>query len=337
MDFFHVLTLLCTYSLIEDNLMISVAAVQYSSKYMNKSGCLERAVEIIKKASGEGIELLVFPEGWLPGYPLFVWGLLPTNDSGELDQLYRIHFSNSVDLSKDELKPIKKAAREYGIVIVMCINERSGEMSRGTIYNTAVTIDATGDILNVHRKVMPTNAERTVWGFGDGRGLNVVETAVGRVGVLLCWENFMPLARAAIYAQNVEIYCAPTADESENWLASMQHIGREASAFVIGVAPALEDCDITPDLPSRENISPTKDEWIMPGNGIICSPLGEIVAGPMRKESGFLKANIDLEDVYSARRSFDVVGHYSRPDIFKLEVDRSSKSPVKFVDNKIPE
>ena len=132
----------------------------------------------------------------------------------------------------------------------MCINERAGELSSGTIYNTAVTIDATGEILNVHRKVMPTNAERTVWGFGDGRGLNVVDTAVGRVGVLLCWENFMPLARAAMYARNVEIYCAPTADHRENWLATMQHIGREASAFVIGVAPALKDSDIPADLPS---------------------------------------------------------------------------------------
>jgi nitrilase len=215
----------------------------------------------------------------------------------------------------------------------MCINERAGELSAGTIYNTAVTIDATGEILNVHRKVMPTNAERTVWGFGDGRGLNVVDTAVGRVGVLLCWENFMPLARAAIYAQNVEIYCAPTADHRENWLASMQHIGREASAFVIGVGPALEDSDIPLDLPSRDSISPAKGEWLMPGNGIICSPLGEIIAGPMRQEKGLLRADIDLDDVRSARRTFDVAGHYSRPDIFKLEVDRQLRTSVTFTNS----
>jgi nitrilase len=312
--------------------MISVAAVQEPSIYMDKEGCLNRAVEIIKQAANENIELLVFPEGWVPGYPLFVWGMIPTNDPGELDQLYRRLFSNSIDLSKDQLAPVREAAREYGIVVVMCVNERAGELSSGTIYNTAVTIDATGEILNVHRKVMPTNAERTVWGFGDGRGLNVVDTAVGRVGVLLCWENFMPLARQAIYAQNVEIYCAPTADDGENWLATMQHIGREASAFVIGVAPTLEDEDIPSDLPSREYISPSKNEWLMPGNGIICSPLGEIVSGPMRQEKGFLKADIDLEDVRSARRSFDVVGHYSRPDIFKLEVDRRPRSPVKFIE-----
>lgn len=313
--------------------MISVAAVQYSSDYLNRDGCLERAVEIIKQAADENIELLVFPEGWVPGYPMFIWGMIPTNNSGEFDQLYRRLFSNSIDLSKDQLAPVREAAREYGVVVVMCINERAGELSAGTIYNTAVTIDASGEILNVHRKMMPTNAERTVWGFGDGRGLNVVDTAVGRVGVLLCWENFMPLARAAIYAQNVEIYCAPTADHRENWLASMQHIGREASAFVIGIAPALEDSDIPLDLPSRDSISPTEGEWLMPGNGIICSPLGEIIAGPMRQDKGFLKADIDLDDVRSARRTFDVAGHYSRPDIFKLEVDRQLRTPVTFINS----
>ncbi|HEA68034.1 MAG TPA: carbon-nitrogen hydrolase family protein, partial [Desulfobacterales bacterium] len=134
----------------------------------------------------------------------------------------------------------------------------------------------------------------------------------------------------AIYAQNVEIYCAPTADHRENWLASMQHIGREGSVFVIGVAPIFEDSDIPSGLPSRDSISPVEGEWLMPGNGIVCSPLGEVIAGPMRNEKGFLIADIDLEDVRSARRTFDVTGHYSRPDIFHLNVDRQPKSPVSF-------
>lgn len=310
--------------------MTKIAAVQYPSVFQDLKGCLERAVELIEQAAHEDIKLLVFPEGWIPGYPLFVWGMVPSNGPGEFDQMYRRHFANSIDLSRDGLAPIREAAREHGIVVVMCVNERAGELSAGTLYNTAVTIDATGEILNVHRKVMPTNAERTVWGFGDGQGLRVVETAVGRIGVLLCWENFMPLARAAIYAQNVEIYCAPTADHRENWLASMQHIAREGSVFVIGVAPTMEDSDIPSDLPSRDSISPTEGEWLMPGNGIICSPLGEIIAGPMHNEKGFLKAIIDLEDVRSARRTFDVAGHYSRPDIFHLKVDRQPKSPVSF-------
>ena len=137
--------------------MISVAAVQHPSVYLSKEGCLERAVETIKQAASENIDLLVFPEGWVPGYPMFVWGMIPTNNSGEFDQLYRLHYSNSIDLTKDQLSPVREAAREYGVVVVMCINERAGELSAGTIYNTAVTIDATGEILNVHRKMMPTN------------------------------------------------------------------------------------------------------------------------------------------------------------------------------------
>ncbi|MCP3974028.1 MAG: carbon-nitrogen hydrolase family protein [bacterium] len=310
--------------------MVRVAAVQEPGVYFDRDGCLQRAVELIERAAADGIELIVFPEGWIPGYPDFVWGLVPSNNSGDVERLYGRLFANAVDLSADGLSPVRAAAREHGVVVVMGINERASEMSAGTLYNTAVTIDATGEILNVHRKVMPTNAERTVWGFGDGRGLRVVETAVGRVGVLLCWENFMPLARAAIYAQNVEIYCAPTADHRENWLATMQHIGREGSTWVIGVGPTVEDEDIPDDLVARELIAPGAGEWFSPGNGIICSPVGEVVAGPKRREKGMLVADIDLAEVRAARRTFDAVGHYSRPDIFRLDVNREPQLPVTF-------
>lgn len=310
--------------------MVRVAAVQQPGVYYDKDGCLERAAELIGQAADDGVELMVFPEAWVPGYPDFVWGLVPSNNAGDLERLYGRLFANAVDLSADELSPVRTAAREHGIVVVMGINERASEMSAGTLYNTAVTIDATGEILNVHRKVMPTNAERTVWGFGDGQGLRVVDTAVGRVGVLLCWENFMPLARAAIYAQNVEIYCAPTADHRENWLATMQHIGREGSTWVIGVGPTVEDADIPQDLLARELIAPGAGAWLSPGNGIICSPTGQVVAGPKRREKGMLVADIDLDEVRAARRTFDPVGHYSRPDIFTLDVNRSPRLPVTF-------
>jgi nitrilase len=150
--------------------------------------------------------------------------------------------------------------------------------------------------------------------------------------VLLCWENFMPLARAAIYAQNVEIYCAPTADGTDTWLASMQHIGRESSAWVVGIGPTMEDHDIPADFPARDRITPGAGGWAEPGNGIICAPTGKIVAGPMRRQKGFLAADIDLDEVRSARRTFDVVGHYARPDIYRLTVDRSPKAPVTLLD-----
>lgn len=309
--------------------MITIAAVQFAPVYYDLERGLIRAVEIIEDAAKQGIQCLVFPEAWLTGYPLVAWSIAPTNEFGDFSDIYKRMYDSAPDLSRDDLKPIREAAKEHGIVVVIGINEKASEMSAGTLYNSMVTIDATGETLSVHRKVMPTNAERTVWGFGDGRGLRVVETAVGRVGGLLCWENFMPLARTAIYAQNVEIYCAPTADHRENWLATMQHIGREGSCFVIGVGPTMTGDDIPSDLPPHTPDTIVTD-WVMPGNGIICGPLGNVLAGLMTKEKGFLTSEIDLGQVREARRSFDVVGHYSRPDIFNLSVNREPMLPVSF-------
>lgn len=313
--------------------MPRIAAVQESPVYWDLPGSLERATDIVERAAADGVNMLVFPEAWFPGYPEFAWFLAPSLDSAAIQAIYARLYRNAVDLSRDGLAPLRAAAREHGIVIVAGINERATEQSAGTLYNTAVTIDADGTILNVHRKCMPTNVERTVWGFGDGRGVRVVDTAVGRVGVLLCWENYMPLARAAIYAQNVEIYCAPTADGGDAWLASMQHIGRESSAWVIGVGPTMEDHDIPADYPARDKIAPGAGNWVEPGNGIICSPTGKIVAGPMRRQKGLLSADIDLEEVRTARQAFDVVGHYARPDIYRLTVDRSPRLPVTLLDS----
>lgn len=309
--------------------MLSVAAVQFPPVYYDLEEGLKRSVEIIKKAAKEGIQCLVFPEAWLTGYPMLAWEIAPENGFGPFNAIYQRMYDNAPNLARDELKPLRDAAKEHGVVVVMGLNEQASEMAAGTVYNTVVTIDATGEILNTHRKVMPTNPKRMVWGFGDGRGLNVVDTAVGRVGCLLCWENFMPLARTALYAQNVEIFCAPTADPSANWNATMQHIGREGSCFVIGVASTLEADDIPDDLPPHK---PNKraEGWLVTGNGIICGPLGDILAGPMREQKGFLTSDVDLNQICQARRSFDVVGHYSRPDIFQLSVDRSAKTPVSF-------
>ena len=218
------------------------------------------------------------------------------------------------------------------LVVVMGLNERERDLSAGTVYNSVATIDATGEILNVHRKLMPTNAERMVWGFGDGRGLNVVQTAVGRIGCLLCWENYMPFARAAIYAQDVEIYCAPTAAHRDNWLASLQHIAREGSCFVISAAAATEGTDIPRDLPPHTS-EKRFEGWFHPGNSMICGPVGDIEAAQLVQMKGFHAASIDLGQVREARRSFDVVGHYARPDFFQLTVNRTPMAPVVFDDD----
>ena len=218
-----------------------------------------------------------------------------------------------------------EAAREAGVVVVIGIQEKSG----GTLYNTGVIIDANGTILHAHRKLMPTNAERMVWGFGDGSTLKVVETAVGRVGLLLCWENYMPMARMALYAQNVEIYCAPTADPRATWHASMQHIAKEGGCAVIGVAPCIRLEDLPEDLPGREAMAAWGD-WVAPGNASIIAPGGGVLAGPVREETGLVHAEPNLAAIAETRRTFDVAGHYSRPDVFTLRVDSTRKQPVKF-------
>ncbi len=179
---------------------------------------------------------------------------------------------------------------------------------------------------------MPTNPERMVWGFGDASGLKVVESPAGRIGALPCWENFMPLARYALYSQGVEIYIAPTYDSGEGWIGSLQHIAREGCCWVVGCGNLLKGSDIPDDFPEKSTLYPDADEWVNPGDSIVIAPGGEIVAGPMNKEAGILYSELDLEKVAIAKRTFDVAGHYSRPDIFQLHVNTQAQSPCVFDD-----
>ena len=179
---------------------------------------------------------------------------------------------------------------------------------------------------------MPTNPERMVWGFGDASGLKVLDTPAGRISTLLCWENFMPLARYALYSQGVEIYIAPTYDSGDNWIGSLQHIAREGRCWVVGCGNLMRTCDLPNDFPEKKMMYPDDEEWINPGDSVVISPDGDITAGPMHQEVGILYCEIDLKKVASARRALDVAGHYSRPDIFTLHVNTRPQSPVKFDD-----
>ena len=188
-----------------------------------------------------------------------------------------------------------------------------------------------GSILNRHRKLMPTNPERMVWGMGDASGLKVVDTPAGRLGSLICWESYMPLARYALYAQGMEIYVNPTWDTGDTWLATLRHIAREAGAWVIGTATALQGSDVPDDFPRAGPIF-KPDEWINAGDAVVIKPSGAIAAGPLNREKGILYAEIDAEEARRARRSLDVSGHYARPDIFSLSVNRGALGPVKFAE-----
>ena len=311
---------------------MKTAVVQEPPVYLDLAASMERAVGLIQKAAAEGASLIVFPEAWFPGYPTFVWRLPPGAGMGKTDELFTRMQANSIDLSRGGMTPLQDAAREHEMVIVAGYQELDGAVSGSTLYNSCVIIDADGMIANNHRKLMPTNPERMVWGFGDGSGLKVVDTAVGRIGALICWENYMPLARFAMYAQDIDIYVAPTWDSGDTWLATMQHIAREGGCWVIGCATALEVADIPTDIPHYDELFPNKDEWVNPGDAVIYKPFGGVEAGPMHREKGLLLAEIDPADARASRRKFDVAGHYARPDVFSLRVNRAAQPPATFSD-----
>ncbi len=311
---------------------MKISVVQEPPVYLDLEKTMERALGLIAKAVSDGAGLVVFPEAWFPGYPTFVWRLPPGAGMGKTDELYARLQANSIDRINGGLEPLQEAAREHGVVLVLGYQELDSGVSGSTLFNSCAIIDADGSIANNHRKLMPTNPERMVWGFGDASGLNVVETAAGRIGALICWENYMPLARFALYAQDIDILVAPTWDSGDTWLATMQHIAREGGCWVVSCATSLEVSDIPADVPYYDDLFPNKDEWINPGDAVVYKPFGGVLAGPMRREKGLLTAEIDPGAARASRRKFDVSGHYARPDIFTLTVDRRPQSPVSFKD-----
>jgi nitrilase len=299
--------------------MTHCAIVQKPPVFLDKHKTIESAVAMVKEAAGNGAELVVLL-------------LRPGVDLNLSEELYERLLKNAVIMESDDMVPLYEAARKYKISIVCGIEERDSKLSQSTLYNTVLTIGADGTLLNRHRKLMPTNPERMVWGFGDGSGLKVVETPAGRIGTLLCWENYMPLARYALYSQGVEIYIAPTYDSGDDWIGSLQHIAREGCCWVVVCGNLLKGSDFPDDFPEKSKLYPDADEWVNPGDSVVIAPGGKIAAGPMRKETGVLYCDIDREKVGIARRALDVAGHYSRPDIFTLHVNTRPQSPVEFDD-----
>ena len=310
--------------------MTHCAIVQIPPVFLDKNKTIESAVSMVEEAAGNGAELIVFTETFIPGYPTWIWRLRPGGDWNLSEDLHARLLNNAVNLESGDMRPLYQAARKHNVTVVCGIEERDGKLGRSTLYNTAVVIGADGSLLNRHRKLMPTNPERMVWGFGDASGLKVVDTPVGRIGTLLCWENYMPLARYALYSQGIEIYIAPTYDSGDDWIASLQHIAREGCCWVVGCGNLLRGSDLPDDFPEKSRLYPDPDEWVNPGDSVVVAPGGKIVAGPMRKEAGVLYCDIDLAKVAVARRALDVTGHYARPDIFKLHVNTRAQSPVQF-------
>lgn len=308
-----------------------VAVVQKPPVLLSKQKTIDSMLDSIDEAVREGAALLVFPEAYIPGYPTWIWRLRPGGDmalSGEIHARLR---ENSVDVARGDLQPLQDAAAKHSVSIVLGIHEIESRFSGTTLFNTVVVIGPDGVILNRHRKLMPTNPERMVHGPGDASGLRVVDTPAGRLGSLICWEACMPLARYALYAQDIDIFVSPTWDTSDTWLASMRHIAMEGGCWVISTATAIQGSDVPSDFPGRDKLF-DDEEWINVGNAVVVKPMGEVIAGPLNKEKGILYAEIDKELARRARRSFDVCGHYARADILSLSVDRRALEPVEFSD-----
>lgn len=312
--------------------MTSIAIVQRPPVWLDREATLERAVAWVAEAAAAGATLIVFPETFIPGYPSWIWRLAPGRDGAVLGQLHTRLLANAVDIAAAHLQALCEAARNHRVTVVCGINERDGAQGGGTLYNSVVTIGADGELLNRHRKLMPTHPERMVHGLGDASGLRVVDTAAGRLGALICWENYMPLARYALYAQGVDIYIAPTYDSGDGWLATLRHIALEGRCWVVGSGTVLQASDIASDFPARATLFPDPDEWINDGDSVVIDPAGKVVAGPMRRAAGILYAEIDTSRVAPARRTLDVVGHYARPDIFELTVHRAPAAAVRYPD-----
>ena len=310
--------------------MSRYAIVQKPPVFLDKRKSIASAVALVDEAAGNGADLVVFTEAFIPGYPTWIWRLRPGGDWNLAEELHARLLKNAVDLASDDLAPLYAVARKHGLTIVCGIEERDDRFSRSTLYNTILIVGPDGSLLNRHRKLMPTNPERMVWGFGDASGLKVVQTPAGRIGTLLCWENYMPLARYALYAQGIEVYIAPTYDSGDGWIGSLQHIAREGCCWVVGCGNLMKGSDFPDDLPEKSRLYPERDEWVNPGDSVVIAPGGEIVAGPLREQVGILYCDIDPEKVGIARRALDVAGHYSRPDIFQLHVDTRPQAPVEF-------
>jgi nitrilase len=308
--------------------MVKIAIIQHAPAVLEREATLDKAVRLIAEAAAEGAHMVVFPEAFVPGYPAWVWRLRPGGDWDLSEKLHRRLLENAVDLAQDDLAKVRTAAAEAGVTVVMGINERDGTVGRSTLYNSLVVIGSDGEVLNHHRKLMPTNPERMVWGFGDASGLRAIDTPVGRIGALLCWESYMPLARFALYAQGIDIHIAPTYDSGEGWIGTLQHIAREGGCWVIGAGVALRNRDLPADFPDRDRLYPPDEDWINPGDSVVIAPGGEKVAGPLHQQQGILYAEFDADRAAIARRTFDVAGHYARPDVFTLQVNRRRQSPI---------
>ncbi len=304
----------------------TIATIQASPVFMDLDATIEKACDLIKKAAKKGASLAVFPEAFVPGYPDWIWHIPPGEIALNQD-LYARLLEQSVAIGSRETDRLCEAAKEAGIYVVIGINEKNSQASGGSINNTLLFIDPEGNIFSHHQKLIPTIAERTIWGYGDASTVIVYDTDICKVGGLICWENYMPLVRYALYAEGIELYLAPTYDEGQTWNASMRHIAKEGRCFVSGCSMVLKKEDVLKKLPELEPYYTSVGEWINKGNSLIVDPNGKVLAGPLNAKEGILLAEVDLHMLRASKWNLDTAGHYARPDAFELTV-RKRAAPI---------
>jgi nitrilase len=302
---------------------IDVAVVQAGSVPMNTDACVDKAVRLIGDAAAAGAKLIVFPEAFVGGYPkgMSYGAVVGARDAAGREE-FRLYANAAIEVPGPETERLGKAAATHDAYVVIGVIERE----LGTCYCTVVFFGPDGSLLGKHRKLMPTAMERLIWGFGDGSTLTVVESPYGRIGSVICWENYMPMLRMAMYSKNVALYCAPTADDRDTWIPSMQHVALEGRCFVLTACQFLRKRDFPETV--RVLLGDAPDAVLMRGGSAIISPFGRVLAGPCFDGETILSATLDLNEIERGKFDFDVVGHYSRPDVFQLIVNEAATRPV---------
>jgi len=305
------------------------AVVQAASVAFDREATLAKVSALAGDAAGQGAELVVFPEAFISGYPRGLdFGAVVGSRSEEGRDDFRRYWESGVDVPGPTVEALGRTAESNRVYLVVGVVERE----RGTLYCSVLFFAPDGAYLGKHRKIMPTASERLVWGFGDGSTMPVFETPLGRIGAVICWENYLPLMRAAMYAKGIEIYCAPTADPRDTWIASMRHIAVEGRCFVLACNQFNRRRDFPADYRSAFGDDP--DRVVTRGGSCIVDPFGNFLARPNTEGEAILTAEIDLAQIVRGKFDLDVVGHYARPDIFQLHVDERAKPPVVTQDSK---
>ena len=294
-----------------------VAAAQLSPVFLDREATIERACGAIAEAAARGARLVVFPEAFVPGYPLWVWSIA-AGQTQALRALYAELLDQSVTVGDDATRTLCEAAKSAGVHVAIGINERNAESSGTSLYNSLMFIGADGRVLGVHRKLVPTSGERLVHAQGDGSSLTAYDTPLGRLAGLICWENYMPLARQALYLHGTHLYVAPTWDRGEPWLSTLRHIAKEGRVYVIGCCSAMRASDIPDRLAFKPAVTASAGGWINPGDSAIIDPDGKVLAGPLHEQQEILYAEVAPEKVTGPRWQLDVAGHYARPDVVEL-------------------